>query len=137
MPSLPRPCPRFLRTKAAAVEAGVKRGPSPSLEAAPDAAKPPAKKARTQQASGGTGPDLVRLTGKPDPSFKEQPYFFLDGANDDVQNAIKFFKLRDFPADGLYVRNTNGDAIRSVYHASDLVKVRRALLIGLPQRAHC
>jgi hypothetical protein len=119
------------RDKAAAVEAGVKRGASPSLETAPDASKPPAKKARSGggggNGAGKDGTELVRLTGKPDGSFKEQPYFFLDGNAADVQDAVRFFKLRDFAQDCLYVRNSNGDAVRSVYYSSELIKVSHRL----------
>ena len=37
---------------------------------------------------------------------------------------MRFFKLRDFSQDCLYVRNSNGDAVRSVYYSSELIKVR-------------
>ncbi|CDZ98436.1 tRNA cytosine-5-methylases and related enzymes of the NOL1/NOP2/sun superfamily [Phaffia rhodozyma] len=109
-----------------AVEAGIKRGASPSLESSSKTSQPVPKKARQEAMAlklSVNGVPEINLSRKPDPTFKEHPYYFLNADSDEVKAAVNFFELSsEFPTSTLYVRNINGDAVRSVYHTCEMGK---------------
>ncbi|KAL7408753.1 S-adenosyl-L-methionine-dependent methyltransferase, partial [Mrakia frigida] len=114
--------------------AGSKRVASPSLDASPSAGQSAPKKARSDVAAGaapvptpkviiGANMNEIKPNGKPDGSFKEKPYVFMDAEGGELNTAIEHFGLKStFSPGNLYVRNETGEALRSVYYTSDLIK---------------
>lgn len=86
----------------------LKRAASPSAADEPETkkAKPDAKKKK-----------------KPDMSFHEDPFSFVDPQHDEVKSVIRWFDLQDtFPRSNLLVRNEYGNPLRTMYIVNDVIK---------------
>ncbi|KAM0749571.1 S-adenosyl-L-methionine-dependent methyltransferase [Meredithblackwellia eburnea MCA 4105] len=55
--------------------------------------------------------------------FKEEPYIFLDPEDEQVKICVDFFDLDpSFPLSSLLVRNASGQALRTIYFTSPIVR---------------
>lgn len=88
----------------------LKRAASPTIASEPDAKKSkPTGKAEKKK--------------KPDLSFREDPFSFVDPAHEEVQSVAKWFSLHDnFPSSNLLVRNEYGNPLRTMYVVNDVIK---------------
>ncbi|KAK4686597.1 hypothetical protein P7C73_g3530, partial [Tremellales sp. Uapishka_1] len=111
-PPKPDPTPVVIDEVVIADEAGsstLKRAASPST---PEAGVEK-KKSRTME----------NKKQQRDLGFKEDPYSFVDGSDEEIQKIVDWFQLKDtFSRDNLLVRNDHGKPQRTIYLANDIVK---------------
>ncbi|GLB39259.1 putative class I-like SAM-binding methyltransferase superfamily, RsmB NOP family protein [Lyophyllum shimeji] len=71
----------------------------------------------------GRGSKRAKKDKETDETFKEHPYTFLSPDDPILKNCIERLSLTsDFPSSNILVRNPEGEAVRSLYLANDLVK---------------
>ncbi|KAF5380127.1 hypothetical protein D9615_006115 [Tricholomella constricta] len=96
---------------------------SPVKDVAVDAKEDEAEATSTSASVAAPGKGKKKEKASGGGTFKEHPYTFLSPTDPILLHCIERLSLNsDFPSSNVLVRNPEGDAVRSLYLANDLVK---------------